>query len=207
MKKILPLIICFFLVKNAFAQFTEKTNFDNAFTKQKKELKRNKAILLNTIMIKDLEQTLFFSASAIDMRFKKGKSNGFGFSAGLGTALNYNAIEDFAYFEINDSKGIDHPKFITIPISINYLIGKKNHHIELGIEALSAIITGKALNYNGIIPTKTNYTTFRISPFPLIGYRYQPKGKGLMVNAIWRPMPDYFTTITPIFSLGVGYGF
>ncbi len=201
MKRILPLIICFFLTKNTFAQFAMMSNFDNGFEKSKKIQRRNKAITVNAIAFGTLYS---FGGLTFDTRFMKNQTNGLGYTIGLDNIIN----RDFVFYDYNwdNFSEFRFKKAIGIPVSLNYLIGTKKHHLELGAELFPMIKMGyETREITGDFVTK-KATKLNVYPLINIGYRYQALQKGFVCSALLKPI--YFEgSFGVAFSMGLGYGF
>lgn len=116
-----------------------------------------------------------------DARFNK-KENGLGFRAGLG----YYPATVF-------NKG-----FVTIPLGLNYLVGKAPHHLEAG--------GGITILPNVTVFGDGGYQANGIVIIPSIGYRYAHKNKGFQGRAILSP---FFggAGVQMFFGISSGYKF
>lgn len=133
-----------------------------------------------------------------DMRLKKNINHGFGFSAGAGLGSHYNTEV------INNNKTSDR-RMLALPVSVNYIIGKKQHGIELGIGVTPQItldnVRDSFVESNGIF-----------FPFRL-GYRFQPVREGLVARAAWAPIVEKSRSIyrdnynLSNISVSLGYSF
>ena len=77
-----------------------------------------------------------------------------------------------------------------IPLSYNWLIGKKSHHLELGVGLTSLLV-----NPNSIV--KSDFYAYLT---PKIGYRYQRPQGGLFFKATATPMIDLLSVNTHKFG-------
>lgn len=114
-----------------------------------------------------------------DSRFSK-KLNGLGFSAGLG------------FF------GISGVSVFSIPVSINYLIGQKNHFVEL-----AAGTTFVSARFDWFDDTQSSSTFIHHIN---IGYRYQPEHGGFFFRGGISPLfsdGEYVTS----YYIGFGHNF
>jgi hypothetical protein len=111
-----------------------------------------------------------------DRRFAEG-NNGFGARLGLGLA-------DKTRSEM----------VLTIPVSVNYLLGNGAHHLEAGAGVTFAI---EKVDIGG---SKSQSAIFFI---PSLGYRLQPAHKGLTVRVFASPMIFSET----MFWAGLSFGF
>jgi len=105
-----------------------------------------------------------------DMRIRKGTNSGLGFTAGAGLGSHFNTEV------INNNKSSDR-RMLALPVAVNYIIGKKQHGIELGIGLTPQITLDKVRDSSA----ESNGTFF---PFR-IGYRFQPIREGLVARAAW----------------------
>lgn len=115
-----------------------------------------------------------------DMRFTK-TENGFGFRVGVGG------------FRINSVS------VVTVPIGLNYLIGKHNNYFEAG-----AGFTYASFSAKGKITSKNFASSFGNVT---LGYRYAPVKGGVFFKAELTPVfGDGF--FLPLYGgIGVGYKF
>lgn len=110
-----------------------------------------------------------------ESRFKK-ETNGIGYTIGFGSAP-YDLEET-----CNDGG------FITIPFGLNYLLGNRNHMVEIGGGAVWKIYGAGTLV--GCPERKDNFfengKTFYL--YSLLGYRYQPAFKRLSGRIFVSPL-------------------
>ena len=115
-----------------------------------------------------------------DMRFTN-KENGIGFRVGVG-AFSISGISVF-----------------TVPLGLNYLIGKKNNFFEIGAGYTymnaNATLKSKSKNFNTSFGNAT------------IGYRYAPAKGGFFFKAELTPIFGSGFTIPYFGGLGFGYKF
>lgn len=115
-----------------------------------------------------------------DTRFEKGKVNGWGMRVGAGLYSGMACeICDFV------TGGIG-----SFPVSVNYLLGKKNHHLELGTGVTFHAIKKNNdirpfIGFNGGKSTK-NYGSFTV------GYRYQEIQNFIVLGIAWNPVYNQF---------------
>lgn len=115
-----------------------------------------------------------------DMRLSPSQ-DGIGFRAGVGAF------------------SVDGVKAITVPLGLNYLMGKNKSHLELGAGYT-------ILNVNSSSESTSN--NFNESFFNLtIGYRYAPLGKGFLFKAELTPVFSKNFSIPYFAGLGFGYKF
>ena len=127
------------------------------------------------------------ASANFDMRFKK-VENGLGFRVGIGG------------FSVND----DYDKFnlITVPVAINYLIGKDNkNYFEIGAGATYVHTSdkGSGLSSNSEFSTSFGHLHF--------GYRLQPAAGGFTFRAGITPIFNSNGFIPYYASLSFGYKF
>jgi hypothetical protein len=140
-----------------------------------------------------LGQTSMISVN-FDSRFKK-SNEGLGFRVGYGISNAFACKEcDFIVLKGN-----------IIPISVNYLLGKKKHHLELGT-GLTAFIASKdspALPILGLgigdYSLSKNYGTFTI------GYRYYKKSPSLLFGISWVPTYNKYDLNPKNVGISIGY--
>ncbi len=114
-----------------------------------------------------------------DMRFQKDQSDGLGFKAGVG------------YFPFDRDVDI-----LTLPIGINYLIGKNRNYLLLGANT-TFVPFGKN---NDRVDVKT------VVPSLEVGYRFVPLKKGFSFQATYNPLFNTVDGLKPLFfGIGLGY--
>lgn len=177
MKKIIFLIVLTFTIYFSFAQVDTIRLKSNGTTDNRK------------VVTDRPPQAVYFGIGGsgitfsvnYDRRFGK-RLNGLGFSTGLG------------FF------GLTGTNLFTIPASLNYLFGKKNHFLELAAGATLAI--GSSENFFDGTSTTGSTVIGHIN----LGYRYQPAIGGFFARAGISPLfieGDYITS----YYLGLGYSF
>jgi len=134
-----------------------------------------------------------------DARFKEGNS-GFGFSAGLGYGFAYSSLSGSAHQ-------------ISVPAEINYLFGKQNSHLVLGVGVSGGVLF---YNYNiGEIRSVLHHrlpvinpsedfpkASFAYNAFLDIAYRLQ-KPKGFVFAVGFKP--NLVTLFWPYLSFGYSF--
>jgi hypothetical protein len=131
-----------------------------------------------------------------DMRFKKGTQDGFGFRAGLGGSYLGSAN--------NDAENV-HMGLITIPLSVNYLVGENRSAFEAGVGITP--IYAKMDIYSPTKPQLADENGWGSSGFLNLGYRFQPMENGFVFRANWTPAFNSTGFSPAWFGLSVGYGF
>lgn len=123
-----------------------------------------------------------FSAN-YDTRFSQ-KRDGFGGRAGVG------------FLAIGGSS------FVSVPFQVNYLLGKANRYLEIGLGATYVSYTGTGFFSFDNTPT----TTHNVLGTMTFGYRYQPVDGGFNFRASFNPLFDS-STFYPFVGISVGYTF
>jgi hypothetical protein len=118
-----------------------------------------------------------------DRRFAK-RLNGFGFAAGIG-------------FFADSEESV-----FSIPVSLNYLIGRKTHFIELA--AGTTFINDTYEDWWS--STGENITETYFIHHVNVGYRHQPATGGLFLRGGFSPLFDQGDFVIS-FYLGFGYNF
>lgn len=111
-----------------------------------------------------------------DARFRKGAETGWGWRAGLG--LGYASSSNLVALKFADDKIETYNRMyqVTVPLGINYLVGKGNSKFETGagISFINAIYTSKS-------GAKT-VSEYGFTPFISLGYRLVTN-RGFMLRA------------------------
>jgi hypothetical protein len=142
---------------------------------------------------------------SFDMRLKKGVQDGLGFRAGIGGFSMNNAITADA----NGNAGLSDFSLTTIPLEINYLVGKKRSAFETGVGILSLYgrASGTLTNQN-----TNNVITYDAKGFGFgavylkVGYRFQPLKNGVTFNFAYTPLING-AGFQHYFGLGLGFSF
>jgi len=87
---------------------------------------------------------------------------------------------------VPQSMGFGDGVYCGIPISYNWLLGKKSHHLEVGIGLTSLVVN----------PNSNMWSDFYTYLTPKIGYRYQRPNGGLFLRATATPMIDILNVST-----------
>ena len=99
------------------------------------------------------------------------------------------------YVSISDNS------LLTIPVQLNYLLGKNNRYFELGIGATYINGKGDERDFLSLNNAKSIIGTMTI------GYRYQPEDGGFHFKASLNPVFNS-STFFPLFGgVGIGYTF
>lgn len=130
-----------------------------------------------------------------DMRLKKDINHGIGFSAGAGLGGYY-------FTEVTNNNRATDRRMLVLPVAMNYIIGAKQHGLELGIGITPQIALDKV---------RDNSTEDNGIFFPLrIGYRLQPKKEGFTARTAWMPIftkRTVFSDAINITNFGVSLGY
>ncbi len=122
-----------------------------------------------------------YASVNFDMRFKKDENDGFGFRAGVGNSL------------------ILDENITTIPLGVNYLLGKNKSSLLLGANGTLGLFDNK-------LEDIFNRQNSQFIPSLELGYRYRPISKGI---AFQLTTHSFFNTVdksAPLFfGAGIGY--
>ena len=125
-----------------------------------------------------------------DTRLNKGRNDGLGLRTGLGLG---------GFYSRPDVKDVSkYNRYVTIPLMVNHILGRKRNGLETGLGFTSQIaLTRVADGGRSFIP----YGTFNM------GYRLQPVMDGLIVRATWTPLFDAEGFYPRWAGLSIGYSF
>ena len=120
------------------------------------------------------------ASANFDMRFKENARDGFGARVGY---------TNTGFFDPNEQVSI-------IPLSVNYLYGKKHSGLLVGGNTTLAII-----------PKTTAVSDYRNAVYgPEVGYRFRPENSGIAFQLTWSPLFNTVDGSKPYwFGIGVGY--
>lgn len=142
---------------------------------------------------------------SFDMRLKKGVQDGLGFRAGIGGFSMNNAITTDA----EGNRGVSNFSLVTIPLEVNYLIGKRRSAFETG----AGILTLYGTSNGAIVNQNTNnIVTYDAKGFDFgaiylkLGYRFQPLKNGITFNFAYTPLINA-AGFQHYFGLGLGFSF
>lgn len=126
---------------------------------------------------------------------------------GLIYSLNYERIiieslsarAGIGYIQVNEIGGDDKVSLTTVPVMVNYLLGSKSSHLELGIGACFIVASADFKEFASVSGSETLGTA-------TFGYRYQRPDGGILFRAGVTPL---FGSIgfQLWFGLGFGYAF
>lgn len=163
--------------------YFKKTNADI------KQATNEQSNLRATSVFVDIGPSLFTLNG--DIRFER-KLNGFGMRAGIG------------YVNVGDDNGA-----ITIPIMLNYLLGKNGKYFEIGAGATIVNNKGGLLFNDTYAPPGSNTIEKKTSAFGMMnfGYRRQPLYGGFLFRAGFAPVfeKDKFIPYIPYLSFGYSF--
>lgn len=123
-----------------------------------------------------------------DRRFNK-RTTGLGFRAGLGYSFD------------------SYTPFVSLPLAINYLMGRRNSFFEVGVGETPVFI-GTLKNYGNISIGDENFDDKDVVLFTMlnVGYRLQPVRGGFNLRAGFMPLfTRSATAILPYVSLGYNF--
>jgi hypothetical protein len=117
-----------------------------------------------------------------DTRLVKGKQDGWGIRAGL----EYARVRTVNYYGDTLQQHV-----LGVPLMLNYLLGKSNNFLELGIGVTYFV----RRPMGALLSEKEEYTVPKLGiRLPailgslMIGYRYAPPGKGIMFGISFNPL-------------------
>ncbi len=143
-----------------------------------------------------------FSAN-FDSRFKQGTDLGWGYRVGLGFGVGDESYGYYSYdyeYYYYDTKTIS---YLTIPLGINYVFGKKRspHTFEVG---LGTTILSKSISlYN----YDDHYQTGNFIGHASFMYRKKPIDGGFTWRIGFTPIVGTAGDISPAIAVGLGYAF
>lgn len=133
-----------------------------------------------------------------DMRLKRGQNHGLGFKAGIGGArTNVEIIEN------NEVRNI-RAGYLTIPLEVNHILGKRRHGLVTGLGILGAYGTIETsgldndINANGLAV---------VGAYASVGYRFQPINSGFTFQINLNPHLIGGRAALPWAGISFGYGF
>lgn len=189
MKRTLLLFACIFIAVSIFAQTSEIQSNQTAFDGYHKN-----------IFVEGLGAGLLGSIN-YDMRLTKGRMDGIGFRAGIGGI----------YADATDPQGkIIKVGILSIPLEVNYLLGKKRSSFIAGIGVLPGYGSIKGIEDVTIVNEQVsmNVDGFDfLGAYLSLGYRFQPLRNGLMFQVNWNPIISGGKVSPSWFGISIGYGF
>jgi hypothetical protein len=142
---------------------------------------------------------------SFDMRLKKGVQDGLGFRAGIGGF----SVNNTPTTDAEGNTGVGSFSLVTLPLEVNYVIGKKRSALETGVGILN--FYGKS---DGIINKQNtnNVVSYQAKGFDFgaiylkLGYRFQPLTNGITFNFAYTPLINA-AGFQHYFGLGLGFSF
>lgn len=138
-----------------------------------------------------------FLAATFDMRLKKDRNDGVGFTFGAGLGNGYLS-------EVPTNNTSPYKQMLALPVGINYIIGQKMHGLEVGTGLTPQIPLENVRD--GLRNSGTVYTG-------RIGYRFQPVREGFVGRIAWAPLLEHIPiqsnhelTLGNV-AISVGYSF
>ena len=153
---------------------------------ENQEIIEKKSAFAKVIFVELLGAGVIGSVNA-DIRLKKNQQDGFGVRAGFGLGESFSS-------DLTSNSG----RYYSVPLGVNYLIGKKRNSLELGSIITPQFTFNKVLNG----PQVAAMGVFNF------GYRLQPLKEGLLFRAGWQPFYSTKSGLFPKFvGASIGYGF
>jgi hypothetical protein len=128
----------------------------------------------------------YYGSVNYDIRLKKDRNDGIGLRAGIGFGE-----------ENKDDNIVKSVRYITLPFSVNHVLGKKRSGLETGLGITPSFTFNSAQGYSNVM----------LDGYLNILYRYQPMKEGLVFRIGLTPNFDgkRFGLFYP--SASIGYGF
>lgn len=130
-----------------------------------------------------------------DTRFQPGKIGGVGGQIGVG-------------FQVENDRAV-----VSIPMGINFLLGKRNHFFEMGA-MLTPFVVSQDRPYTNLYWSYEAYAYkhgWGMFFSPVLGWRYQPRGGGFLVALGIAPRVSFNTALYAHHPAGwylrLGYAF
>ncbi len=146
------------------------------------------------VFVEGLGNGLLISAN-FDMRFKRGASDGLGFRAGIGGGPIEGYTDNGDYIDGN---------LVTIPLSVNYLAGKRRSYFEAGAGITPVFANVDLAIFEGDIYSGKGWGA---AGFLNLGYRFQPIRNGVMFRLDWTPVITSEGFFPGFFGASLGYSF
>lgn len=118
---------------------------------------------------------------------------GQGFSGSLNYDLLFNSSGNWkrsftiGAVVVPKSFGFGDGAYLGVPVSYNWLYGKKRSFLELGIGLTTQAVDDRAFAGNGIDGSKQAFSSLYTYITPKLGYRFQPYKSGLFFRATLTP--------------------
>jgi len=138
------------------------------------------SLFVSSSSIAQKSQSVFFEVGGnggfvsvnYDSRFTNSEK-GLGYRAGFG------------FIPPSNSFGVSDPAIWTVPVGLNYLLGKTRHYFEAGLGATFYFYNGTGTDFLGTTEIKKGAG---ILLFPSAGYRYSPYGKAFQGRLFMSPV-------------------
>jgi hypothetical protein len=134
------------------------------------------------------------ASANFDMRLQK-KNDGLGFRVGIG---GFSVTSSYSF---GSNSGEDKTGITTIPLEVNYLVGKnQKNYFEMGAGATVVILKNKNSTLSSTTTERFNSSFGHL----YFGYRLQPKEGGFLFRAGITPVfgRGYFLPYLPAISFG-----
>ncbi|MGQ8335020.1 hypothetical protein ACUNWD_00600 [Sunxiuqinia sp. A32] len=127
---------------------------------------------------------LAVTSANYDFRFRKGRTDGLGMRIGIG----WESLQTEPFL----GEGYTKTKLFSVPLEINYLLGKRNTKFEIGFSLTYASETEnrKFRFFNSDYTYTEESGNFVVSYLP-VGMRFQPKTDGFMFKFNMGPIINY----------------
>nr|WP_294795437.1 hypothetical protein [uncultured Mucilaginibacter sp.] len=200
LKLILSLLLALLFLFNTDAQIIVADSASKAKTDSLK-IDSLKKIRAENIFIEAGGAGWWFTLN-YDTRFNKRRS-GLGLRIGAGY-FEHTFVSPFPsdlYYNPPNLK-----KYFTLPVQLNYLLGKKSHFAEFGVGTTFTMFNGGRGSSNNLFPISKQGNQYKFVNTVTAGYRYQPLKGGFN----FRLNADIFYSaifFVPHAGIGVGYTF
>ena len=133
-----------------------------------------------------------------DMRLQKGRIDGLGYRVGIG---GFSSASSFTLASVRSFS------ILTLPLEINYVVGKKRHGFIAGVGFIPGIvsITGDRPRIGDTEIEKKGFSL--IGTHALVGYRLSPLNTGLHIQLHYNPMFTSELGRVEYLGLQIGMGF
>lgn len=157
------------------------TFFSPSFAQTKPTVDSVSKVRAETAFFELFGPGITFSAN-YDTRFSNRRDG-----AGIRVGLGYFADESFSFF--------------TLPVQLNYLLGKKNKFFEIGAGATYANLHDKYKSNSDFLSFDNDDTVIGTLTF---GYRYQPEDSGFNFRVAFNPL---FNSNSFVPFIGISFGY
>ena len=179
MKKILLAALLISFLTPGFSQYSVENKYRKA------------------VFVEALGNGLLLSAN-YDMRLKKGVQDGLGIRVGMG-GFSFDAF---------DTEGlIVDVGVISLPLEVNYMVGKKRTAFEAGIGTTLVYATASVNDFTSPDNDLLTARGFGATGFLNIGFRAQPLNNGLIFRINWNPGFNSSGFYPTWFGMSLGYSF